>query len=291
MSRIEDLSETITLSGHEFDKSEHYGWRITGHPPKLEWLPKVALNSDNTYQRAPHKDRVANMCGDLDWTGINTISVNKRPDGSFWILDGQHRWMAAMRHSAITELPCAVFELATVEEEARAFVLLNTRGKVPSAMQKHLANVRANDQWAVYIQQTVDKLGFFFGRSSDHKAIHCVSECRTHAIKWPTGWLEVMHLACHTCAADKTPLVKQYMLGLFHLHDRGALLHDPRFVERVKHLGAGHLTAKAKLYASKMERNQAKIWAEGILDECNKGLRSKFAMPQKKQARRIEDDK
>jgi hypothetical protein len=74
-----------------------------------------------------------------------------------------------------------------------------------------------------------------------------------------------------------TPIFERLLTALFFLNANvEGGVSDPRMRERLTKLGPGGImdaTGKAAAYYS---RGGAKIWAEGILNEVNRGLRHRF---------------
>jgi hypothetical protein len=93
---------------------------------------------------------------DLDLAGV--IVVNRRRDGSLWVIDGQHRWIAAKRAGEI-EMLAQLFTGLTVEQEAAMFRELNSNASPATATQKFKADLVAGDPKAVAIDQVVRRSG------------------------------------------------------------------------------------------------------------------------------------
>jgi hypothetical protein len=109
-------------------------------------LPTGQLKIDPAYQRELNSHRVDRMA--REWCGLlaQTIDVSKR-DGSFFVLDGQHR-LAAARLAGVPELAATVYDDLTPAAEARLFVELNTLRVRPSAMDIFRARLHAGDEVA-----------------------------------------------------------------------------------------------------------------------------------------------
>jgi hypothetical protein len=102
-----------------------------GAPPSLEFVGIDRLQVDTAYQRAtdgPHSRRIiVGMVKEWNWALCQPLVVARRTDGSLWILDGQHRHAGATERGDIVHLPCVVLPAIGADEEARAFVDLNTK--------------------------------------------------------------------------------------------------------------------------------------------------------------------
>jgi hypothetical protein len=94
-------------------------------------LPTYLINvpqceGDEGYQRPLNVRNAKNIAEKWDWDRYQPISVARRPDGSYWVFDGQTRHAAAVMRGDVLELPCYVTNHSTIASEARAFVGLNT---------------------------------------------------------------------------------------------------------------------------------------------------------------------
>lgn len=88
----------------------------------FEMVPLANLKRDPTYHdpgRLKEK-RVAEIAADWDPSGVGTITVSRRHDGSLWVIDGMHR-VAAARLLGETHLPAKLFVGLTLEGEALMF--------------------------------------------------------------------------------------------------------------------------------------------------------------------------
>ena len=81
------------------------------------------LNTDRTYQR-PLRKTYKKIAAQFDPLLLSTITVSKRLDGTYWILDGQHR-VAAAKELGIPTLDALIYSGLTLEEEAYIFSMQN----------------------------------------------------------------------------------------------------------------------------------------------------------------------
>ena len=107
-------------------------------PPKADVSSSVVttikpslLMVDQTVQRPLDGVRVAAIAGDFDREGLGVIYVSKRADGSYHIIDGQHR-IAALRVLGRIDkaIPCVMYEGLSRSQEAAMFRRLNNTRQV-----------------------------------------------------------------------------------------------------------------------------------------------------------------
>jgi hypothetical protein len=123
-------------------------------------IHKHDLNIDHTYQRENVIiSKVQQIQASWSWIGCGTILVALRHDGSYWVMDGQHRVLAARNRSDIDELPCLVFAVESKTDEAAGFLVANTQRKPVTAIAKYKAMVLTNDPTAMAVDEVLRRLG------------------------------------------------------------------------------------------------------------------------------------
>src|SRR5689334_6103185 len=75
-------------------------------PGEFAMIDKTKLNVDLSYQRKTTKSRVDKIREEWSWIAFGAVSVALRGDGEWFVMDGQHRVLAAMMRDDIKEVPC-----------------------------------------------------------------------------------------------------------------------------------------------------------------------------------------
>jgi hypothetical protein len=144
---------------------------ICGNPPSLEWLAVGQLQVDPAYQRAcdGYKSRalIAKMIKRWEWALCQPLVVTRRLDGSLFVIDGQHRWNGAKARGDIPHLPCVVIPAITAEDEARAFVDLNTARQKLSQTEVFAGMLAASDPGALALVAMLDETGWRLARHNN----------------------------------------------------------------------------------------------------------------------------
>lgn len=131
------------------------------------------LNVDTSYQRDLSPSKVNLIVRLFDSDAFGELVVSQRADGTYWIIDGQHRWKAMQKLGWTDQLmPCHIIPNLTAEEEARLYDLFNGNRGMPRISDRFKARVRYNDPEAIRILKTVHDAGFtvFYGRGHAPKA-------------------------------------------------------------------------------------------------------------------------
>src|SRR5262245_33916760 len=78
------------------------------NPGEFAWLPKRDLKIDNTYQRQLNMRAVHRIANHWNWIACGSLIVSLRTAVSsvgYYIIDGGHRWSAAIELPAVRDLP------------------------------------------------------------------------------------------------------------------------------------------------------------------------------------------
>jgi hypothetical protein len=121
-------------------------------------IPASRLFVDSSYQRDANLPRVARMVAEFDVTRLGVLEVSDRGDGSYAIVEGQHRWLAARRAMATPELPdpplvCQVHRGLDVAGEANLFYLIDRGRKVLSGYDRWKARRGSGENVVLQIEE------------------------------------------------------------------------------------------------------------------------------------------
>ena len=147
-------------------KKEHYSWDDMDNQCRHMRIKISDLEVDQSYQRGEASNTsTLEKAKHMQHAAIGAIVVGKRKDGSFWIVDGLQRTLAAKRRGDIFEMDCMVFESRGSGHEAEVFLLCN-KGRVPvSAMHKYKTSVTAGRLPEAAIDKWLTENGYSI---SDH---------------------------------------------------------------------------------------------------------------------------
>lgn len=262
---------------HGIDKVKHYGWTTKDEPGTLKNLHKNILQIHPAYQRDAILSKVLETASSWSWVACGAIIVGDR-GGELWVIDGQHRVMAAKRRSDIQDLPCVVFATESVAQEAVAFLDSNTGRKPVSSIGKFKAMIAAGDAAACAVHKTFESLGITpTGSAARSKEIKSVAWAIRKASENTSKFEAVMRVASELC--HDMPIQERLLDGLWYIDDMMECgIEDKRFLDRLRTIGAKRLVAAANKASAYFVRGGAKVWATGMIDEINTGLRNKFTL-------------
>lgn len=264
------LSNTVT-------KVERFGWTIKDAPGVMTLLDKKVLQIHQDYQRQAIMFKIRAITTTWSWVACGAIIVGKRC-GEYWVIDGQHRVLAAQQRADIAALPCLVFETESVQQEARGFLDANGGRKPISSIDKFRASIAAGDETAQYVSSLFDDLGITPQRHANKALeIRSVTWAMSCARENREAFEVVMRLAAEMC--QEIPICEMLLGGLYYLQTHSTIsLRDKRLRDRLKKIGVTRLIEGAKRAAAYFTKGGAKVWANGMLEELNKGLRDKITI-------------
>ena len=156
------------------DKWKRFGWNDIGKPGEFMMCDKTELYIDHGYQRDRiGQDKINEMAASWDWVACGCLCVAVR-NGKWYVIDGQHRKMAADKRSDIKDLPCLVFELESRSHEAQAFVDLNSSKTAVDGVDRFKAMVVAGDQTAKGLKELLDQSGRVAAAFPSPRTVACI---------------------------------------------------------------------------------------------------------------------
>jgi len=253
---------------------------IKNAPGVLLMIPKDELYIDAVYQRKPNDRLIGRIAANWSWVACGCLHVAQRSiKGRFFVFDGQHRFEAAKMIDEITELPCIVFELENVRDEALGFLAVNTERRIPNMADQFKALIMSGDQSAMILRDAALRWGRTIGAPSDATHISCVSDC-LRQIRYNDGSFNRMFpVLSELCEGNAmTGRLIRGMCFLERYMPKGQSLADERWRRRIVHIGYLEITRSIRETSSFEGQGTDKVCAEGILRAINKNLREKLVM-------------
>jgi hypothetical protein len=277
MALAEDINIVHGKPG-KTTKVERYKWTTKDEPGTFVQLNKGDLQVHPEYQRSANSKKVLQIASEWSWVSCGAIIIGER-SGEYWVIDGQHRVLAAKKRSDIKKLPCLVFMTTGVVEEAKGFLAVNTGRGAVSAFDRFKALVTSGDEAAIAVENLFSRLNVNMTPGGAMKPLDFAS------IGWAlskaggnrASFETVMTLAAEVCK-DVAPLHEKLVSGLYYLHfaHKQGGLNEKNLRNRIISVGPGRLLEGASRAAAYYTKGGAKIWAQGMMDEINKGLHTKF---------------
>lgn len=133
-------------------------------------IPVDKLVVDGRYQRPVQSQRVERIVREFDAKLLGTLELSERKNGTFAIIDGQHRY-EAVRLVGRKTVPALVHKGLTPKEEADLFARTNMGRKPLTPIQRFRAQVFAGDPDAVALANIITNNGFKVDYSETSQAL------------------------------------------------------------------------------------------------------------------------
>lgn len=267
------VSQELNHQGN--DKVARYNWRISDERGKYMDIQKdILLINHDDYQREASGHKVLEIARDWSWVACNTILVARR-DGRYYVIDGQYRTLAARRRSDIKTLPCIVFDVFDVKQEADGFLKANTNRKPISSRDRFRALVTTENENAVFIEDLLQSSG----RKADSgpNSARCLTALLAAAENNRDALMRVWPIVDKIC--DGRSVHTHILKSLIWIEGRmadGMSLADRKWKERLLSAGYDDLIDATRKAEGFVGNGGERVWGEGILQRLNKGLQKKL---------------
>lgn len=279
MTMTETSMETHATKG---DKVKLYGWKVVDDRGEFMWVEKRLLRIDHSYQRERvTTEKVLSFAQQWSWIACGVLVCADRGDGYFYIIDGQHRKLAADRRSDIPELPCMIYRVADISEEADGFVRANVHRGPVKGVEQFKARLVARDDAAVRVARMVEETGYRIASGGMNHTASCVATLMRITGRNEEMARGVWKLCCELSNGECVHriLVDSLFFLENHLQKSGDSIHKANNRSALIRLGAQSLSracANAEAYYGK---GGEKVWAQGIISVLSKGRRTNRIEP------------
>lgn len=133
-----------------------------GAKPRVVWLDLALLTIDMRYQRdigEGGRQHVGRIVKTFNWNCYQPIIVTENADGTYPVIDGQHRLEAAKAHPLIDQLPCYIIDAPELAKQAQIFVEVNSNRRGLTSSQRFWASHAAGEPSAVALVDICTKAG------------------------------------------------------------------------------------------------------------------------------------
>lgn len=124
--------------------------------PEMAWLQVSGLMIDDNYQRPLTEKNwraIRKIAADFDWSRFTPIMAAPIADGSYAVIDGQHRAHAAAL-AGISEIPALICDVP-VDRQAACFAAINTQRTNITPFHLLKAALASGEDWALAARAAV----------------------------------------------------------------------------------------------------------------------------------------
>lgn len=176
-----------------------------------EYVPVLNLRADE-YNRPVENSTARRMAKAFNPNLVGTLIVSKR-DGSYYIIDGQHRAQAALL-CGVKMLPCLVHEGLSYSEEADLFVKTNRERKPLQAFDYVKGLHEAKDETVTNLYSAAKDAGFQISKQSGRNRIPAVRSALSVVEKYGCRvFVETLSVLKNAWDGDPISLSGEMILG------------------------------------------------------------------------------
>lgn len=263
-------------TGGATDKIEKYQWAKPGNRGKYREIAKSNLNLDDRYQREKTtEEAVRRIARNWDWVLYKVLSVAERGDGSLWVFDGGHRLRAAFYRSDVNELPCLVFQLADLSDEARSFIAGARMSSRISSFDSFRAALVAEEPCSLRTAAMLAELGLKpnknASKSTEVKCVYAIQKALEE--NEPTA-KKALELSISICG--EKPVPSHVFLGFFRLarHFNGEDLLS-KYEDVIRNLTQEEVERSIRQFRAETGKGGQVVSGKAIMTLLNKGKKTR----------------
>lgn len=264
--------------GPKKSKVERYNWAPLDEPGEYRWVPIGDVEVDPSYQRGENDTKSNDIARNWSWIACGVILLALR-FGKYFIIDGQHRWLAAKKRGDIMHLPCMVYGTADIAAEAQAFLKVNNSRKPITGLDRYRAAVVAREPQALVVEDLLHQAGRAAVNGSSTTGVCCLSNLMTMAKQDEAALRRIWPLITEIC--DGRNIDYRLVVSLFYIEraqQDGGTISRGLWRDRIVSTGAEKLIEAAGRAAAYHATGGPKIWAGGMVDQLNYKCRHVLAI-------------
>lgn len=249
---------------------------IKNEPGQLLLINKSNLYIDPIYQRRINDRLVTRIMANWSWVSCGTLLVSQRPGlKKHFVIDGQHRWKAATVLPEVRDMPCLVFKLDTLRDEAAGFLAANTERRIPTLRDQFKALLVTDDPAARTLSELAGKYSRRISAPSSADTISCVSDCMKLLRENRAAFERVFPIVAELCRGNA--ITGRVLRGINyverHMPPKQSIT-DPYWHNRIIKIGLSSIELAIKQAAMYENKGDDRTCGSGILRVINKGLRN-----------------
>ena len=272
----------LHASGHS--KSRMYKWAEIKRFGNFLMIDKRMLFTNHVYQRELNNTKATDIAKNFDFVCFNALTVAQLGDGTFEVLDGQHRLAGAMKRAEITTVPCIVYDLENIEERAKAFLDMQTLRKPVTAIEKFKAQVVSGDKVAIDCKLAIDSIGRYVDKShgkktNSAKVIGFIARLYKSMGVSPESAKTALVVANSLFETEHIP--ERIYIALFQIEEKlkkeQQSILDKKIISRIKSVGGHRILSNINRHCALFGTSAGEnVMRRAAVEEINKGLRVKI---------------
>lgn len=245
----------------------------------IKRLPIDKLRVDPRYQRAYKKARAEAIGRQWDDSLAGVITVSKRKDNQFYIIDGQHRVRGA-EIAGIGHIDSDIRTGLSLQEEAALFDRLNADRALVSALERFKARLLYRDPVAIEVASILaefdgtiaEKLGRSNTGDTGVRSISALE--RVYKAGGPELLRDILGIIKEAWGAIDYDTTNEYTLGglRWFIQRHGEKMNVKRMTERLNVEGYGQIRRMAHASMQIFGGSGPQNFYRAMVEAYNKGL-------------------
>lgn len=224
--------------------------------PDMDWIDINKLVIDQSYQRDTlsqrSKNNIAKIVKNFAWSKLTPLTVADIQNGTYAVIDGQHRLEAAKQLGDIEELPCYIIPATNQSGQADSFLDINQNRVAVNNYSIYKAKLAKGEKEAANIEAFLNDCNIeipfngYCAKPNHTLAIACIA---THLRRHNDIYLKEAISLILTAYGDKKGQLKKDLLDTlvdFKIRN-GAKAKDDIIIKALRSFdNADRISAKAK---------------------------------------------
>lgn len=144
----------------------------------IDAIPVGQISADHAYQRQLDASRVRRMAAEYDPSLVGVLEVSRRPDGTFRVIDGQHRLhMIRQARGSSAAVACNVHTGLSPEQEAQLFFDIDKKRRRLTGWDRWNARRGAGESIVLDIERIANSHGLSIDPAPKPRHLRCVAAC------------------------------------------------------------------------------------------------------------------
>lgn len=206
------------------------------------------LKVDKDYQKEPYDRRIDQIVKTFNSSVVGELTVSKRHDGFYYIIDGQHR-CAALKRKGYKTARCIVHEGLSVTEEAEIYSGLGNRAQ-QAQNEKFKVDLLLGVKYAVEIYDVVKMNGLDICFDRSGRGIKCCATLKAiHKTYGVPVIDEVLQIINGAFPGNGEAFIKHIIKGFsLFVAAHGETVNKKRLIEKLNKIGFEAFNAKANAF-------------------------------------------
>lgn len=268
-----DLDAIVDQAVDDIDNHNPAGQKTVHAATYVDAIAVNDIHVDHSYQRPLDENRVSRMAADFDPSLVGVIEVSLRADGTYRVIDGQHRLVTVRIAKGMSAaIACNVHTGLTPAEEAQLFFDIDRKRKRLTGWDRWYARRGAGEQVVVDIETVASKHGLKIDPAAKVNHLRCVSTCEKVVELAGLDLLDETLRVCVAAYQGETDSLKAEIVHgvalILAFYEPGTIDVD-RLIRGMQSIASRQISARAASLRETQRGQLPRLAAHVIVDRYN----------------------